>query len=93
MFRFVDGVVLFVMKPAQPRTDENGETRSRDGVPEGVLEVAVAPEDGRSDTIRVYGPLEKLKGYKVGQQLDPASIVARPWQMGNRSGISYRLTG
>jgi len=67
----------------RPKTDEHGTP---------LFQVAlVAMSDGAADVIAVKVPGEP-KGLAQGAHVRPAGLVAVPWTMGERSGVTFRAT-
>ncbi len=65
----------------QPKADANGQ-------PLYTVQVAAMFEDqGEVLAVKVAGP---PTGISPGQPVEVAGLVAQPWALGERSGVSYR---
>lgn len=80
---------FFTGGPPRPLVTDTGEVRTdREGRPLSQLPVVALSEGGEAETltVRMPGPLPDLA------QLSPVrfdGLVARPWHMGDRSGVSF----
>jgi hypothetical protein len=67
-----------------PKADENGE-------PLYVVQLLVMGEDS-ADLLAVKVPGVPSTAIRQGAAVKVAGLVAQPWTMNNRSGVSFRAT-
>jgi hypothetical protein len=67
-----------------PKADENGE-------PLYVVQLLVMGEDS-ADLLTVKVPGVPSTAIRQGAAVKVAGLVAQPWTMNNRSGVSFRAT-
>ncbi len=73
----------------RPDTDQNGEAkRSQDGVPVWVVEVLHHAESGRAEVERVKVVAADAPTVMPLAPVRFVDLVARPWQLGSRSGVA-----
>ena len=68
----------------RPRADENGE-------PLYVIQL-LAMGDGSADLIAVKVPGQPGPGIRQGHPVNVTGLVAQPWTMNDRAGVSFRAT-
>jgi hypothetical protein len=73
---------LLAFDTKQPRADENGE-------PLYVIQLLVMGEDS-ADLIAVKVPGVPSAGIRQGAPVKVSGLVAQPWTMADRSGVSFR---
>jgi hypothetical protein len=69
----------------RPRADENGE-------PLYVIQLLVMGEDS-ADLIAVKVPGVPSQAIRQGAPVKVAGLVAQPWTMADRSGVSFKAAG
>jgi hypothetical protein len=83
-------MVLVAMAKAEPVVDftTRQPKADPDGQPLYTVQVAAMYDDqGEVLAVKVAGP---PAGISPGQAVEIAGLVAQPWELGDRSGISYR---
>ncbi|SFF54087.1 hypothetical protein SAMN05216251_11832 [Actinacidiphila alni] len=87
------GAILCVVPPEPRVNPETGQIRvDRDGNTIYVVGCVVRQVEGRrSDVIEVAVPGEP-RGLDAGMRVEIAELTAIQWQMGDRSGTSWRAT-
>lgn len=88
------GAILCVVGPEPRVNPETGQIRQdRDGQTIYLVGCAVRQAEGRrTDTIEVAVPGQP-RGIAEGMRLEITGLTAVPWEIGDRSGISYRAEG
>jgi hypothetical protein len=83
---------LMVGTPRPVKDFETGLAKGdKDGVPLfGVRLVAMGGDDAEVITVKVAG---EPKGLKPGAAVRVSELMAQPWSMGERSGVSFRASG
>ncbi|PJM73059.1 hypothetical protein CS006_07375 [Bifidobacterium primatium] len=82
------GPTLFVS--VEPRLDQEGKQRLRDGVPEQTTHILIQPENGKPEVIDVNVP--SMTPLAIAQ-MTPVSIenlTASQWSIDGRAGITMR---
>jgi hypothetical protein len=86
------GMTFMAAAPARPVTDFETKQHRVDGNGEllyNLQVVALDPEGAQIITLRVAGD----PGVRQGAMLELDALVALPWQMGDRSGVAFRVNG
>lgn len=74
---------------AQTRTDPEGKTVLRDGVPVQRVSILVAPPEGRREVLEInVARVEPVRGAEYAKTR-LANLTARPWNIDGRDGISF----
>jgi hypothetical protein len=82
--------VVIAMGPAEPVTDQDGvQRKNQDKQPLFSVPVAVTVDDGNASVIRVRVAGE-VPPVTAGMAVRLVDLVAAPWEIGGRHGLSYR---